>query len=257
MIDTHCHIHGEAFDDDRDAVLSAAFEQGVTTLLAMGEHADDNERLFGVANGARGKNRARVLPCFGLHPDQTMRCEQGEVSRVIAQLRKHREHVVAVGEVGLDYWVAETDEQRQRQRQHLATFVELAKELELPLSVHSRSAGHHTIALLSEHGAARVCMHAFDGAAKHAVRAHQEHGFFFSIPPSVVRSPQKQKLVKRLPLSALMLETDSPVLAPEAGTRNVPANAALAARAISDIKRCPLEEVQAVTSANAEQLFGL
>ena len=99
-------------------------------------------------------------------------------------------------------------------------------------------------------------LHAFDGAAKHAVRAADELGYYFSIPPSVVRSPQKQKLVKRLPLASLLLETDSPVLGPEPGARNEPANIAHAAQFIAETKRQPLAEVIAKTTANACILFG-
>ena len=155
----------------------------------------------------------------------------------------------------LDYWLAKTEPERTRQRTVLSRFVALSNELGLPLNVHSRSAGHYTIDHLIESGAQRVLMHAFDGRASYAL-AGVEAGFFFSIPPSIVRSPQKQKLVRRLPLDALLLETDSPVLGPTREERNEPANVRVSAEAIAAIKDVPVDEVLEVTTRNAVALFG-
>jgi TatD DNase family protein len=194
-----------------------------------------------------------MLPCLGLHPD---RADQEPFPPVEAQIRASADRIAAIGEVGLDFWIAESDEARERQREVLRAMVALAAELDLPLSIHSRSAGHHTVALLEEAGARRVCLHAFDGAAKHAARA-AELGYALSIPPSILRSPQKQKLVRRVGLGSLLLETDSPVLAPAKGERNVPANLLRSAEAIAHIQGIPLEEVLERTSENAWRLFRL
>ncbi len=131
-------------------------------------------------------------------------------------------------------------------------FVALAAELDLPLNVHSRSAGRATIELLLAHGARRVLMHAFDGRAQSALPG-VEAGFFFSVPPSVVRSPQKQKLVRRLPLEHLLVETDSPVLGPVPGERNEPANVQISLRAIAEAKDLPLARVQEQVGENARR----
>ncbi len=98
-------------------------------------------------------------------------------------------------------------------------------------------------------------LHAFDGKASTALPA-VEAGYFFSIPPSVVRSRQKQKLVKHLPLTCLLVETDSPVLGPEPGARNEPANLLLAIRAIAEIKGLPEPSVAEAVSENAARLYG-
>jgi TatD DNase family protein len=126
-------------------------------------------------------------------------------------------------------------------------FVDLSLELDLPLNVHSRSAGRHVIDILLARGAKRVQLHAFDGKFGTALAA-VEAGYFFSIPPSVARSRQKQKLVRNLPLSCLMVESDSPVLGPEAGERNEPANSRIAIETIAHLKG---ETVQTV----AEEMY--
>jgi TatD DNase family protein len=109
--------------------------------------------------------------------------------------------------------------------------------------------------MLLEHGARKVQLHAFDGKAASALQA-AEAGFFFSIPPSVIRSRQKQKLVKRLPLSSLLIETDSPVLGPLPKERNEPANAVIAVDAIAEIKGVDRTEVLQTVYQNTLGLYG-
>ena len=193
-----------------------------------------------------------LRPCLGLHPEFA---ERDEVAALADLIRKERDNIAAIGEVGLDYWLAKTEPARDRQRDILRTFATLSSSLDLPLNVHSRSAGHYTIDLLREAGAKKVLMHAFDGRASYALRG-VEAGFLFSIPPSIARSPQKQKLVQRLPLEALCLETDAPVLGPVKGERNEPANARVSAEYISALKGIPLETVLHTTYENAVRLFG-
>jgi len=135
-------------------------------------------------------------------------------------------------------------------------FIELSEKLGLPIIVHSRSAGRDAINILVEKNARRVLMHAFDGKASYAMKG-VEAGFFFSIPPSIVRSPQKQKLAARLPLENLLLESDSPVLGVDPLKRNEPANIVFSLREIARIKKVDLEIVAEETTRNAHRLFGL
>jgi TatD DNase family protein len=150
--------------------------------------------------------------------------------------------------------MVKTEAEWHVQEDILARFVALANELDLPLNIHSRSAGRHAIAFLQRCGARKVLLHAFDGKAAAALEG-AEAGYAFSIPPSVVRSPQKQKLVRRLPLDCLLLETDSPVLGPDPTTRNEPANVVVACRAVAELKGVSPETVARVTTDNARRLF--
>jgi TatD DNase family protein len=168
---------------------------------------------------------------------------------------KERARLVAVGEVGLDFWIVKENADKELQKEIFKSFINLANELDLPLNVHSRSAGRHAVALLLECNAAKVQMHAFDGKASSA-QPGLEAGYFFSIPPSVVRSRQKQKLVKKIPLSQLLVETDSPVLGPNRNRRNEPINISISIRAIAELKNISEQEVIETVSENTQKLYG-
>ena len=247
MIDTHAHMCDPSFDEDRDAVLERARKAGVAAIIAVGENLADARKNLELA-----EKYPILKPAAGLYPTHL----DLEQARQMADfLRDNKSRIVAIGEVGLDYWIVKEDSEKALQREILKTFIALSKELNMPLNIHSRSAGRHTIALLLENDAPRVQMHAFDGKAGAALPA-VEAGHFFSIPPSVVRSRQKQKLVKRLPLSCLLIESDSPVLGPDPSERNEPANIRQSIKAIAELKGVAEEEVVAAVSENTERLYG-
>jgi TatD DNase family protein len=257
MIDCHAHLAGDDFDQDRDAVRRRAAAAGVAAVLVVGEDAEDNARVLRVISAASPEG-ARMLPCLGFHPDRFAddrpRPTAAETDAVIDQIRAHADRLAAIGEVGLDYWYVKDPERRRAQGVLLERMASLSAQLGHALNVHSRSAGHYTVDLLLAAGAKRVLMHAFDGKAAHAVRA-AEAGFLFSVPPSVVRSEQKQKLVRRLPLESLCLESDSPVLGPDRESRNEPANLTFARDFIALAHGVDPERVEEITSANALRLF--
>ena len=247
IIDTHTHICDSSFDEDRGDVLKNAAEAGIGAIVAVGENMDDARRNIELAD-----KHPMIRPAAGLYPT-ILDLDQAE--RMHSFIRQERAKLVAIGEVGLDFWVVKEEPHRELQKEILKGFINLSRELDLPLNVHSRSAGRHAVGLLLEYGATRVQMHAFDGKASAALPA-VEAGFFFSIPPSVVRSRQKQKLVKHLPLSCLLAETDSPVLGPEPQQRNEPANITFAIKAIMELKSAGEDEVLEAVGENTRRLYG-
>ena len=247
LVDTHAHLCSAEFDHDRSEVLARARAAGVGAVIAVGETLADAERNFDLS----GKF-PMMKPAAGLYPT-VLDCDQAEKMHLF--IRRHRAELAAIGEVGLDHWVVKEEKDRDVQREIFKGFIRLSKEIDIPLNVHSRSAGRHAVSLLLESGAARVQMHAFDGKASAALPA-VEAGFFFSIPPAVMRSRQKQKLVKQLPLSCLLVETDSPVLGADPQLRNEPANLPLAVKVIAEIKRLPEQQVMETVAANTVRLYG-
>lgn len=248
LVDTHAHLCDPSFDPDRTEVLERARRAGVGAVVAVGETLAEAELNLELARRYPGL----ACPAAGLFPTVL---DLNQAQALTAWIRVHRETIVAIGEVGLDLWKVQDPADRELQREIFGLFIELSKELGLPLNVHSRAAGRQTIELLLERGAANVQLHAFDGRAAKAQPA-VEAGYFFSIPPSIVRSPQKQKLVRRLPLSCLLVETDSPVLGPEPDGRNEPANVTVSIQAIAELKDLPLPEVAAAVTDNTIRLYG-
>jgi len=229
-------------------VIARALQAGVEAIIIVGENLD---------NARHNIELAREYPCLkpagGLSLEYADSLEAGLLAEYIMD---NRDKFWAIGEVGLDFWIAGEDEVREMPRQVFRHFINLIGDLDLPLNVHSRSAGHHTVAMLLDHGATRVQMHAFDGKASAALPA-VEAGYYFSIPPSVSRSRQKQKLLKHLPLSYLLAESDSPVLGPDPSRRNEPANIIPPVRTIAEIKNIPFQQVVEAIRENTHKLYGL
>lgn len=247
IIDTHTHLYDKAFTIDRANLLIESRAMGIIGIVSVSESLADAE-----VNQKLTRIHPEILPAAGLYPAIIDRKEAEAVERFIID---HQEKLVGIGEVGLDFWVVKEDEEKAIQQDIFSMFIDLSIETELPLNVHSRSAGHHAIELLLRRNAKNVQMHAFDGKASYALQA-VEAGYFFSIPPSLVRSRQKQKLVKKLPLSSILLETDSPVLGPQPEERNTPLNIAVAAEAIAEIKSTPVEKVYETVLENTFRLYG-
>jgi TatD DNase family protein len=247
LTDTHTHICDAAFDADRADVLARAEHSGIRAIIAVGEDLADGEK-----NLALARKFPILKPAAGLYPT---RLDVTAAEEMVAFIRDNRSALAAIGEVGLDFWVVKSAEARALQSDIFARFIDLSIELDLPLNVHSRSAGRHAVDLLIAKGAKRVQMHAFDGKIT-AARPALEAGYFFSVPPSIVRSRQKQKLVRHLPLDCLLVETDSPVLGPDPHGRNEPANLNVSVRAIAEIKAVPEERVIEAVVANTRALYG-
>ncbi|XP_061599858.1 tatD DNase domain containing 3-like isoform X2 [Cololabis saira] len=256
-VDCHCHISARDFDEDIEEVIERSKKAGLLALLAVAEHAGEFDRIIQLSQRFPGF----IFPCLGVHPVQEVSPEQqrgaslSDLDAALPLIEQYKDHLVAIGEVGLDFTPrfvrGETD--KDEQRRVLVRQAQIAKTLDLPLNVHSRSAGRPTIQLLKEQGVDKALLHAFDGKPSVAMEGVKA-GYFFSIPPSIIRSEQ-QKLVKQLPLEHICLETDSPALGPEKQVRNEPSNIHVSAEFISKIKGVSLETVMEATTLNALRLF--
>ncbi|KAM9707472.1 putative deoxyribonuclease TATDN3 isoform 2-T2 [Menidia menidia] len=256
-VDCHCHISARDFDKDIGEVIENSKKAGLVAVLAVAEHAGEFHKIIELSERFPGF----IFPCLGIHPVQEVTPEKQrgatlqDLEAALPIIEKYKDRLVAIGEVGLDFTprFVSGEADKENQRQVLIHQAQIAKELDLPLNVHSRSAGRPTIHLLKEQGVEKALLHAFDGKPSVAMEGVKA-GYFFSIPPSIIRSEQ-QKLVKQLPLENICLETDSPALGPEKQVRNEPKNLLVSAEYISKIKGVSLEEVMEKTTQNALRLF--
>jgi len=265
MIDTHAHLSSNEFANDLPVVLSRANETGIHSILAVSQDLQDARAVLALA----AAHPAQVKAAVGLHPEFVASLTESRLEHAldeITTLLSTTPGIVAIGEVGLDFTprvlasAPDPDLVKHIQKLAFKRFLSLGQRLQLPLSVHSRGAGRHALDLIIEaakHDSIAVCMHAFDGRAIHADRALQQvpNGLYFSIPPCVVRSPQLTKLVTRVPLDRLLLESDSPVLGPDANERNEPSNIIKGLEMIAAIKGVDIEAARALINHNTAQLF--
>jgi TatD DNase family protein len=247
LIDTHAHLCDERFNDDREAVLQRAFTAGVQGIILVSETIMDAHFNMELA-----KQEPRLHLAAGLYPGNASLESAAEMVDFIGQ---HQDDLLGIGEVGLDFLLARQEPEKAMQILIFRQFIELSLQLDLPLNVHSRCAAGETVDMLIESGAKRVQLHAYHGKQKTALKAI-EAGFFFSAPTSIVRSEQMQDLIKKLPISNLLLESDSPVLGPETGERNEPANIARSIPVIAKIKDKSTQEVTEQLYNNSIQFYG-
>lgn len=260
-MDAHTHLYDALFDNDLEHVLQQAHEMGIHKILIVNEDETTMEKLMHICS----KHATICKPLLGIHPCHVT--SETQVQQMIQLLASApiKEQIVGIGEVGLDFLPHNLKEQaikcnmsqeqvKALQRYALTQFAVLAQEHNWTLNVHSRSAGKPTIDLLSAHKV-NCMMHAFDGSVQHVKRALQLPQFYFSVPANIVRSEAICKMVEVLPLDRMLLETDSPVLAPVIQTRNEPKNAMLSTQKIAQIKGVTEAQVLHTTTETAKKLF--
>lgn len=258
-IDSHCHVTAEAFDVDRDAVLARAEAEGVEAFVAIGAG-------YGVAHNGRAVELAaghpRVFATVGVHPHDADQLDDAARERLRAWLAAPR--VVAVGECGLDYWYEHSP--RAVQRRVFAEQVALARALDLPVSIHVRDRGdegyRELLDIWRQEGGGRLegVLHCYThdlATAKQALDLGLRISFSGIL--TFRRDRGLRQVAASLPLDCLLVETDSPLLAPEGhrGSRNEPARVAAVGEALARAHGCDVAEVARVTTANARRLFRL
>lgn len=247
MVDSHCHLGMPQFDGDREATLERARAAEVEAMLVVGGMDDED----GHNRALRVGEQHRLPVAVGIHPHEARLATPARYDE-LGRLAEDR-RIVAIGETGLDYHYDYSP--RDVQREVFRRQVRLARELRLPLVVHTREADAETAAILEDEGAAEAggVIHCFTGGHDLAERA-LALGFFLSFSGIVAfpRSETIQEVARTAPLERVLVETDSPFLAPppHRGKRNEPAFVVEVARKVAALRSMPLEAVAAATAAN-------
>jgi TatD DNase family protein len=252
LFDSHCHLSDERLVGEVDAVVARAREQGVTRLLTVGADPDDFDTVTALARRFAG-----VWAAVGVHPHIADRTDPGVLARIA--LLAATPEVVAVGETGLDYHYDHAP--RDAQRRSFLAHLDLAERLDLPVIVHSRSADSDTAAVLRDAAAGRVrgVLHCFDGGPA-LLDAALEAGWYVSFSGVVTfKNYAGADLLRAVPADRLLVETDSPYLAPVPmrGKRNEPAFVRHVAEAVAAHRGVPFEGVARTTTENACTLYGI
>ena len=251
-IDSHAHLEMAAFDADRDAVLERAAGAGLEAIITVGTTLADCEKAVELARLHR-----TVFAAVGIHPHEVKGIGDGTYDAL--RLLARRDKVVAIGEIGLDFFYehAPRDLQLRRFREQL----DIAERLDLPVIIHDRDAHEETLALLRpRQGRLRGVLHCFSGDDAMA-RECLGMGLYLSVagPVTYRTADRLREVVRGIPLDRLLVETDAPYLAPQPhrGKRNEPAYVVETVRCLAQLKGITPAEMERLTVANTRRLFGL
>ena len=252
IFDSHAHYDDEQFDEDREELLLSMKEHGVGAIVNVGSTLSSCEKVVALA-----KKYPHVYAAVGVHPDEVGSLNEETFAFVKEQCQKGK--VVAVGEIGLDYYW--DNESHDVQKKWFVRQLQLARELCLPVSIHSREAAADTLEIMKEHAKdLKGVIHCFSYSLEMA-REYVNMGFYIGVGGVVTfKNGRKLKeIVEEIPLDKIVLETDCPYLAPVPyrGKRNDSMYLSYVAEEIAQIKGISVEEVISVTEENARQLFGI
>ena len=272
LTDTHCHLDFNKFDEDREAMIQRALDASVERMLVPALELESCKAVIQLAN-----SHSNIFAAVGFHPTDIEGWDDMSITN-LRNLVQTEKKILAIGEIGLDYyWVKEAEKQAQ-QREVLRQQLNLAQEVSLPVIIHMREEndawfGQASIDLLKiitewqnelqaqDHPLAKKpgVLHSFNGNLETAQKAIQ-HNFYIGVtgPVTYKNAEEKRQVIRQLSLARILIETDSPFLTPvpHRGKRNEPAFVAHIADKIAEIHNTTREQVAQITSDNVQHLFG-
>lgn len=250
IIDSHAHYDDEAFEEDRDNLLESMQSNGIEKIINVGANIKGSRTSI-----ALSEQYPFIYAAVGVHPSDTEELDEEKMAWLKEVSKK--EKVVAIGEIGLDYYWPEPD--REIQKKWFIRQMELAQEVNLPVIIHSRDAAQDTIEILKQFPANGV-IHCYS-YTKESAKEFLKMGYYFGIG-GVLTFKNAKKLkeaVMEIPMDRILLETDSPYLAPEPnrGKRNSSLNIPYVVKELAQLKGITEEEVINITTENTKKLFHL
>lgn len=253
IIDTHAHYGDEQFDKDRKELLNSMIDNGIEKIVEVGADMDTSRDVIRLL-----KEYPFLYGAVGVHPSSTKKMTDEDIFE-LKRLSKN-ERVVAIGEIGLDYYYEQPD--KEVQKRWFVKQLELAREVKLPVIIHSRDAASDTLAIMKEQKAEDIggVIHCFSYPIEIA-KEYLDMGFYLGVG-GIVTFKNARKLVEVVeyaPITAIVLETDCPYLSPEPnrGQRNSSRNLSYVVQKIAQIKGMEEEEVIRITTENAKKLYRL
>lgn len=258
FFDTHSHYNDEKFDEDREQIIKDTYESGVTKFVCAGYNIESSKRAIELS-----KKYEFIYSICGISPNDIPQSEQelwkdiSKISKIVQENMTNK--LVAIGEVGLDYYW--NTENKGLQKEAFAKQIDLANELDLPIVIHSRDASVDTIEILKEHQVRKAGIFHCCQFNQEMIRQALALGYYISFagPVTFKNSKNAPDIVNMVPLDRILIETDSPYLAPEPnrGKRNDSRNVKYVAQKIADLKGMSMEEISRITYENAMKIFNI
>ncbi len=254
LVDSHCHLNDEKFEEDLSAAVDRAKSAGVTRIINFGDRMATSSRVVDLAHEFDG-----LFAGVGIHPEEVYEMQKKDDDRIIQFAEDSK--VVAIGEIGLDYYWEKDSDRRALQRQIFIHQLDLARQLHLPVCIHDRDAHGDTLEILKKEAIGiRGVLHCFSGSLEMA-REVWKLGFLIGVdgPLTFKNAAKLPEVVREVPRELLLIETDSPYMAPvpNRGKRNEPAYVKFVAEKVAEIRGETFEEVAEYTTRNAVDLYNI
>lgn len=254
FFDSHSHLNDEKFDEDRDKVIKKIYKSGTTNFVTAGYSVESSKEAIDIAN-----SYDFIYATVGVSPNDIPQSED-ELWKQISEIRdlaKSNEKVLAIGEIGLDYYW--NKDNMEIQKKAFIEQIKLANELDLPIVIHTRDAVMDTIQILKENEVKNKGVFHCCPQNRELIKEGLKLGFYISFagPITFKSSKNADEMINLVPNDRILIETDSPYLAPEPirGTRNTPSNVKFVAQKIANSKNLKLEDVEKMTIENTKRIF--
>lgn len=249
LFDTHAHLNDDRFTEDRDSLIASLKENGVGAYCEIGFDMPSSHEAASLAD-----RYDFIYAAVGVHPHDSKDMTDDDLPDLKELLS--RDKVVALGEIGLDYYYDNSD--RASQREWFARQLELAREVDMPVVIHSRDAMEDTLNILKAHGGGDGIIHCYSGS-KESARLLLDMGYYISFagPVTFKNASSILDVVRYVPIDRILIETDSPYLAPVPyrGKRNCPVYVAEVCKKVSELKGMDFEEMAHITRQNAKNVY--
>lgn len=251
LIDSHCHLTDEAFDDDRLFILNDLSNFGLRGIINPATNLTDSKMAIELA-----EKYDNFYAMVGIHPEEVDEITENDLEELenLAQ----NEKVIAIGEIGLDYYWK--DDNKDHQKEIFIHQLELARKLKKPAVIHVRDSKDDVIEILKDYQDLKIQIHCFSDDLE-TLEKYLEMGFFISIGGVVTfnNGTNEQNAARNVPIERLMLETDSPYLTPEPyrGLRNDPRRVIEVARTVADLRDMKIDKLAKKTYNNTKEFFNL
>ena len=253
LIDSHAHLDDKRFNSDRDMIIKNLKTNGIELVVNVGADLKSSKSTVELA-----KAHENIYAVVGVHPHSASELNKEAIETLKNYAKEDK--VLAIGEIGLDFYYDNSP--REDQRYAFKAQIELAKELDLPIVIHSREADQETFDTIeaAQDGNLKVLLHCYSGSAELA-QEYLKLGCYISLagPVTFKNARVPKEVAKVIPLDRLLVETDSPYLTPEPyrGKRNEPMFVKYVAEEIAELKGVSIEELSSATRENTKKFFGI